>query len=531
VQPTETKTSPAAILVVDDVAANLHLLRQTLQPQGYEVLMATSGDSALKVARAAEPDLILLDINMPGLDGFETCRQLKSDPRTQSIPVIFITAHDSPQSLVDGFRVGGVDFITKPFKAEEVLVRVETHLKIHQLTQSLIRRNDRLTFLNAELKSEILRRQQAEQSLSLIEAQKAERFHTGGTLGPDAPSYVERCADQGLFSGLLRGEFCYVLTARQMGKSSLMARTAKRLRVQNCQVVTLDLTAIGQNLTLEQWYGGLIAFMSWELELQNELETFWLHQGRLGPVQRFFAAIRAVVLKRSRRPLVIFVDELDMLRSLPFSADEFLAAIREAYNARSEDPELNRLSFCLLGVATPSELIQDDRMTPFNIGMRIELEDFSPQEIAPLARGLGRDNAMAAELMDRIYYWTHGHPYLTQKLCKSVVAEESVRTAAAVDDLCLRVLLCPKAQEEDDNLLFVRERLLRSKVDRKQLFALYSQIRNGERVGSTETNPLVAVLRLSGIIQAADGFLRVRNRIYEQVFNRTWIQTMLARTL
>jgi CheY-like chemotaxis protein len=468
---------------------------------------------------------------MPGLDGLETCRQLKRDPVTQDIPVIFITANDSAQSLVEGFRAGGVDFITKPFKAEEVLVRLETHLKIHRLTGKLTRQNEQLTRLNAELQAEILRRQQAEQSLSLIEAQKAERFHTGGTLGPDAPSYVERRADKDLLTGLLHGDFCYVLTARQMGKSSLMARIAKRLRAYDCHVVTLDLTAIGQNLTHEQWYAGLIAFMSWELELENEFEAFWLHHGQLGPVQRFFAAIRAVVLERSPRPVVIFVDELDMLRSLPFPAGEFLAAIREAYNARGKDPELNRLSFCLLGVATPSELIQDEHMTPFNIGKRIELEDFTPQEVAPLARGLGRDPPMAAELMDRIYYWTSGHPYLTQKLCKSVVAEGSVRTAAALDDLCSRLLLCPKAQEEDDNLLFVRDRLLRSNADLEQLLELYAQIRSGERIVANETNPLVAVLRLSGIIRPVDGFLRLRNRIYEQVFNRTWVQTILDRTL
>jgi len=206
-----------------------------------------------------------------------------------------------------------------------------------------------------------------------------------------------------------------------------------------------------------------------------------------------------------------------------------LAAIREAYNVRSEDPELNRLSFCLLGVATPSELIADEHMTPFNIGKRIELEDFSPQEIAPLARGLGRDHAMAAELMDRIYYWTGGHPYLTQKLCKGVVGEENVRTAAALDDLCYRLLLCPKGQEEDDNLQFVRERLLRAKVDTKQLVDLYSQVRHGQRISADESNPLMAVLRLSGITRSVDGILQVRNRIYEQVFNRNWIETVIAR--
>src|SRR5205807_8109723 len=108
--------------------------------------------------------------------------------------------------------------------------------------------------------------------------------------------------------------------------------------------------------------------------------------------------------------LVIFVDEIDVVRSLPFSADEFFAAIRECYNRRSQNPAFERLTFCLLGVATPSDLIQDVRMTPFNIGARIELTDFSAAEAAPLRAGLvlgsvemsGRSEEEARALLERI---------------------------------------------------------------------------------------------------------------------------------
>src|SRR5713226_8799346 len=139
---------------------------------------------------------------------------------------------------------------------------------------------------------------------------------------------------------------------------------------------------------------------------------------------------------RTTDKLVIFVDELDVVRSLSFSTDEFFAAIRECYTRRAEDPEFRRLTFCLLGVATPSDLIRDTRITPFNIGRRIELNDFTPQEAAPLAKGLvspkskvqgpksparpdsdlGPGNSEL--LLGRILYWTHGHPYLTQRLCQ-----------------------------------------------------------------------------------------------------------------
>ena len=205
-------------------------------------------------------------------------------------------------------------------------------------------------------------------------------YVTGGTLRPDAPSYVERQADRDLFEGLLNGEFCYVLTSRQMGKSSLMVRTAKKLRARGVHVIALDLTAIGQNLTLEQWYNGFLTSMGDQVGLEDELEEFWIANERLSPVQRWFTAIRKAVLVPRAGPAVIFLDEIDTVRSLPFSTDEFFAAIRECYNRRSEAPEFNRLTFCLLGVATPSDLIRDPRLTPFNIGRRVELHDFTHQE-------------------------------------------------------------------------------------------------------------------------------------------------------
>ena len=151
------------ILVVDDIAANRNLLGATLEPKGYEVLLAPNGAAALKVAARARPNLILMDVNMPEMDGYEACRQLKTMPGLSEIPVIFITANDDPQSLVKGFQAGGVDYITKPFKDEEVLMRVETHVKIHTLTHALEGSNRELAAKNAELESEVQRRKQAEE--------------------------------------------------------------------------------------------------------------------------------------------------------------------------------------------------------------------------------------------------------------------------------------------------------------------------------------------------------------------------------
>jgi hypothetical protein len=365
-------------------------------------------------------------------------------------------------------------------------------------------------------------------------------YVTGGTLRHDAPSYVERRADRDLSEGLANGEFCYVLTSRQMGKSSLMVRTVKRLHDAGVAVAVLDLTAIGQNLTLEQWYEGLISRLGQQLNLEDELFDFCQAHLEWGPLQRWVTAIEQVVLTRISSQVVIFVDEIDIVRSLRFSTDEFFAAIREFFNRRSREPRLNRLAFGLLGVATPTDLIRDTRMTPFNIGRRIELNDFTAAEATPLARGLCCDEVVAGELLARVLHWTGGHPYLTQRLCRALAEALStpkvepggepavpplLPNVRTVDLLAEGLFLSRQARERDDNLIFVRERLLRSEVDVAGLLYLYRRIHNGQLVADDETNPLISILRLSGITRGFNGFLQVRNRIYWRVFDGGWIQT------
>src|ERR1700674_568650 len=348
-------------------------------------------------------------------------------------------------------------------------------------------------------------------------------FVVGGTLRRDAPSYISRAADQNLHKFLQAGEFCYVLTARQMGKSSLMVRTAVRLRDDGTRVAVLDLTSLGQNLTTEQWYNGLLERVGQQFGREDELEEAWLRFPQLGPMRRFMRAISDSVLPDLNDRAVIFVDEIDAVRSLPFSTDEFFAGIRECYNRRSLDPQLERLTFCLLGVATPSDLIRDTRTTPFNIGRRIELSDFTEQEATPLIQGLCADDAVGMALLQRIIYWTGGHPYLTQRLCRAVANDGKIHDTSGVDRLCEELFLSNRARERDDNLVFVRERMLRSEVDTAALLTLYEKVRDGKTVRDDETSPLIPVLRLSGIARVENGVLKARNRIYNKVFDDKWV--------
>lgn len=133
---------PTRILVVDDITKNLQIVGTMLRNAGYEVMPTTSGAQALERVRIQLPDLILLDLMMPGMDGLEVCRRLKADPATRQIPVIFLTASNEMEHLVNGFEVGAVDYVTKPFNPPELLARVHTHVELRQARERLREMND-----------------------------------------------------------------------------------------------------------------------------------------------------------------------------------------------------------------------------------------------------------------------------------------------------------------------------------------------------------------------------------------------------
>ena len=176
----------ADILLIDDTPANLDILCELLEAEGHIISMAPNGSIGLQVATRSRPDLILLDILMPGMDGFEVCRQLKQDPELAHISVIFITGQDSAESAVTGFQTGGVDYITKPFRAEEVLARVNTHLHMNRLNRKLEQKNAELRQKNLELEESIGQRKTLKGQLSLISEREAERWGLQDFIGQSA---------------------------------------------------------------------------------------------------------------------------------------------------------------------------------------------------------------------------------------------------------------------------------------------------------------------------------------------------------
>ena len=368
-------------------------------------------------------------------------------------------------------------------------------------------------------------------------------YQVGGTLPANAPSYIMRKADGELLTALQQNEYCYILDARQVGKSTLVAHAANDLKAEGVHVARLDLSGYGSVVSPEQWYFTLLEDLGEELGLEDKLTEFWDAHETTTPLRRWMQALEQVALPQLTGPVILFMDEVDSIVSPTqtvqeanvssakfFPGDEFFTAIRACYNRRAQNPQLRRLTFCLVGSATPGSLISDPERTPFNIARRIEPTDFTLEEATPLAERLGiADWEARKSVLRRVLYWTGGHPYLTQALCRAIATRSDTLppTPQSVDRLCEKHFFA-KNPVESQHLSYIGERALWKSEQAVAVLDLYRAIRLERRqIAFDAKNPIHETLRLSGLVKVGDGYLRIRNRIYAQVFDARWIQNKM----
>ena len=362
-----------------------------------------------------------------------------------------------------------------------------------------------------------------------------EFFSVGPPLHAVRAGYVRRRADDLLFDAILAGRYAHVIAPCRSGKSSLVAAMAARLKAKGFNVAILDLGQIGERdagTDAGRWYYSVAYRILRQLRIRFDLQSWWQEKSVLGNCQRLLEFYNEIVLRFVKERIVIFVDEVQCIGENSIGT-ELLASIRSAHNGRATEPEFARLAFVLLGECDPVSLIDEPALSPFNVTQSIPLDDFTRDDLNIFATELNLPAEQASQVLDRIFYWTNGQPYLTQKIARAISREQlDDEIDEHVDSLVRQQFMGSAALRTEPHLSHIHHEAMRNPKQSEALLNLYGRLRKGVPVDTDLGSPLQRRLMAIGLLSVNnEGDPQVRNRIYESVFTARWANENLPTRL
>ena len=359
-----------------------------------------------------------------------------------------------------------------------------------------------------------------------------EFFSVGAPLHALRAGYVNRAADEELFVTLQGGGNAYVIAPDRSGKSSLIAAVAARLKSSEITVAVIDLAQISERdggTDAGRWYYNIAYRLLRQLRLKTDLQTWWQDKSMLSNRQRLVEFYLEIVLANINERIVIFIDEIQYAAELPF-AEHLLASIRAAHNSRVTDPEFSRLGFALFGECDTQSLVSHDGLSPFAVSTEVKLVDFSREQLGIFRTELNLALDDADRALDRIFAWTNGQPYLTQKLARSVAREDFAgEIHECVDRIVQQQLVGRSALHNEPHLSQISRKIVNDRKDREALLTLYGKLRKGVAVAyAPESKIQRKLLSIGLVIVTPDGRLAPRNRVYASVFSAKWANENLS---
>ena len=357
---------------------------------------------------------------------------------------------------------------------------------------------------------------------------KKKFFQVGGALAYDTPSYIEREADNVLLNYLRDREYAYILKYRQVGKSSLKVRCLNILNKEGFKCVSIDLSGKGNHVKEDEWYKSILFNITKKLKLSRiELNEQWEKSKGLTIPSRFELIIDEFILEKCQDNIIIFIDEIDSLLSInSFNRDDFFALIRSFYNLRAENKKYERLTFVLLGVASPNDLMKNAKRTPFNIAKNIKIGQFTLEESYKLTNGLDYQTVYRYDIIKKVYEWTSGTSYLTQKILEHI-SYYPIEKIADIDNIVKKIFI--EEASSEINIQNIQERILKNKTHNAQMLYMIAKILDGQSIEYDASWRTMIYLKLSGLIKVEDGILVYSNKIYKTIFNHSWLNDMIEK--